>query len=346
MDIKITNFNSLKNSYSNYQSKPLNYKNQIIIDNINFSANPTKSLKELSNKEKRKLRIKHFFPVQKLTKESKKMIREISQKYLEAAGLPSHNLLTYEKTPYGGYFNPLRTDIVINAQEPINVGLSKFIESEEKYNARFRKTNFYLPCHESQHKVQATQIYRLAGRQNEVLELMEKHIQNERILINKLKKGTLLDDEIIKLQQMAKDPQNQEKLEEIQKRLILKKMTNKALKRQIKIEDKKLKYFDLNKVKKFYDEVLEKKGPIPQGSQEEAEALKYLDTFTNSPQLLSKYLKAKEFESAEAQKEYRKNLANTYDNSYLEIDADSKANAFMKKNEDLFQHYYKKINKK
>lgn len=341
MDIKIKNSSTAKiQNNSIKQTKPISIRrlNMNNADTKSFTGLPHAKPPKPTFFEKLYVKIRHFFSIKKMAQQNKQMIREVSQKYLADSGITNNSLMTYENTFFGGYFNPVDSGIVINKKRPKSLAMSKFLPKYFNYEKLFSHDNYYLPCHESQHKVQATQVYRIKGNQDHLMNLMNNYVKEEKELLIRLKKRTIFDDNIADIIKNFKFS----KIAEIFKNLKAKKI----LMDQVKSEEKKINNFDINKVKGFYDEILSKKGLIPKGSEEEATALKYLDAFTNYPPVLSIHQDLSHFGSKEAHENYRKTISEQYEKNFLEIDAKEKGKKYTEEHLDELQQYFEKINKK
>lgn len=343
MNIKAVNYDFSKKNLV-VQTKSSEFNTTTKYNSVKFCGNPTKNIKDLSRKEIIKTKIENFFSMQRIAHQCKKMIKEVSQRYLKDSEIENNNLLTFEKTFWGGYFNPIDSGIVINKREPKFVALSKFLPEYFDFEKNFKSCIFRLACHESQHKVQATQVYRLANNQENFTNLLVDYVKNENKIIKNLKNRTVFDD---KLEESTKKLRlTTDKKEKLKIKLEIKKLktAKNILMGQVKSEERKIEKFDINKVKSFYDKVLERKGIIPKASAEEITAKKYLEGFRTYPLILSNYQSIKEFGSQEAHEVHCSKLMSEYKNNFLEIDANQKAQEYIEKNIDLFEQYFKKIN--
>lgn len=339
MEVKIQNIPA-----KNLQSSTRLKTKPILLNRLKINNSNVESFKGLPNAkplkptmfEKLYVQIRHFFTIRRIANQSKQMISEVSKKYLADSGITNHSLMTFENTFAGGYFNPVDLGIVINKKRPKKLAISKFLPEYYKHKDIFKHDNYYLPCHEAQHKVQATQVYRIEGNQENFLKMMNNYIKEEKELLNNLKERTIFDDNISDIIKNLKFS----KIGDIFRNLKFKKI----LMDQVKSEERKINNFDVNKIKEYYDEILNKKGFIPKGSEEEATAFKYLDAFANYPQLLAPYQKISVFGSKEARIEYWKKLNNNYEANFLEIDAKEKGEKYTEEHLDEVQKYFNKIN--
>lgn len=340
--MKIVRISSASNFYGISCQGNKNIR-KTVTDSINFTAAPTKDPRTLPKIKVLLTKIEFFIPIHRITKQSKKMIREISKKYLQESGIIDHNLLTFEGTFAKGYFNPVDSGIVINKRIFKNATYKKFLPEYYDYDAIFKEINFNLPCHESQHKIQATQVYRLQGMQDKFLAMQADYVKSQKELIAKLKARCINDDNIAEFKENIKSTDNKEDIKKFKLKIRKAKIGKKILKEQLKSEKIKLEKFDIEKTKAFYNSVLEKKGFIPKGSEEEAIALKYMEGFATYPQLLSRFQCVADLGSKEAQKANIDKINAAYDANYLEIDAKAKAAEYTEKHLDLLKQYAEKI---
>ncbi len=340
--MKITNLNLKSNQYKTSFIKHNILTN--IPDTLGFKGHEVKDISKLTPRELLGIKIKFFIPMQKNIRQNKEMIREVSQKYLKDYGnLDNNSLLTFEQTYAGGYFNPIDSGIVINKKQPQIVAISKFLPEYFDYDKYFRSINFTLACHESQHKVQATQVFRLEGMQEKFINMLNDYVKKQTELLNKLESRNIFDDKLEKLNADIKVSKDKNKVKEIKKEIKLLNSNKKILLGQLKSERKKIKNFDIEKNKTFYNKVLKQKGFIPKGTEEEAIALKYMDAFENYPPLLSKFQCIADFGSIEAHQANVLKIHKDYKNNYLEIDANEKAKSYTESHSDLIKQYYEKM---
>lgn len=344
MDVKIVNFNSNRiQNNKNCQIKSNCQAPKVSLKEVNFTGTPIKDPKELSPIKAFLTKVKFFIAIRRITRGNEKMMREVSQKYIQDAGIVGDNgRLTFEATRYGGYFNPIDSGIIANKKLVSHSAFAKFLPEYFDYE-KLNRGNFIAACHESQHKIQAAQAYRLEGNQDRVCRLLVDYVNDQKKIIEKLKKRTVDDDKIQELREKIRLSQDKTEKKKFKKEISELKSRKKILMRQIKSEERKIAEFDIVKVRAYYDEILKQNGTIPKGSPEEAEAKKYMEAFAKYPRMLSLFQSISDFGSKEAHTAHCEKTMAAYKANYLEVNAQQASRKYTDEHSELVEKYLDEI---
>lgn len=345
MDVKSVKIDSPKNQNNwNYQIKPRSFQtSRVILKDINFTGAPIKDPKELSPARAFLAKAIHFLSIRRMVRGNEKMMREVSKRYIQDAGLVGDNgRMTFEYTRMGGYFNPIDSGIIANRKIVSHSALARFLPEYFDYE-KLHRGNFITACHESQHKIQAIQVYRLEGNQDNVCRCLVEYVNDQKQIIERLKKRTIDDDKILELREKIRLSQDQKERQKFKKEIAQLETRKQVLMSQIKSEERKIAEFDIAKVRAYYDEILRQNGTIPKGTPEEAEAKKYMEAFANYPRMLSVLQSVSDFGSKEAHTAYCEKTMAAYKVNYLEVNAQQASRKYTDEHPELVKKYLEEI---
>lgn len=345
MDVKIVKIDPNRiPSCKNPKIKAVNYQSSTFgLNEINFKGNPIKEAKELSPVKAFLAKVWFFRPIQRIVRGNEKMMREVSQKYIQDAGIVGDNgRMTFEYTRFGGYFNPIDSGIIANKKAVSLTAFSKVLPEYFDYE-KLHKINFITACHESQHKIQAIQVYRLEGNQDNFCRLLVDYVNDQKQIIAKLKKRTIDDDKISELQEKIILSQDKKERQKCKREIAQLETRKQVLKRQLISEERKIAEFDVTKVRAYYDEILRQNGLLPIGSPEEAEAQKYMEAFANYPRMMSVLQSVSDFGSKEAHTSHCEKTMAAYNANYLERDAIDSSRKYTEEHPELVKKYLDEI---
>lgn len=345
MDVKIVKVDSNRiPNNKNSQTKAVNYQSSTLgLKDINFKGAPTKNAKDLSPMKAFLTKVRFFMSIRRMVRGNEKMMREVSQKYIQDAGIVGDNgRLTFENTRFGGYFNPIDSGIIANKKLVSHSAFARVLPEYFDYE-KLHKGNFITACHESQHKIQAIQAYRLEGNQDNVCKLLVDYVNDQKQIMEKLKKRTVDDDKIQELRDKIRLSQDKTEKKQFKKEISELKSRKKILMKQIKSEERKIAEFDIVKVRAYYDEILKQNGTIPKGSPEEAEAKKYMEAFSSYPRMMSALQSVSDFESKEAHTAYCEKTMAAYKANYLEVNAQQASRKYTEEHPELVKKYLEEI---
>lgn len=345
MDVKIVKIDSNRiPNNKNSQVKAVNYQSSTLgLKDISFTGAPIKDPKDLSPIKAFLTKVRFFMSIRRMVRGNEKMMREVSQKYVHDAGIVGTNeLLTFEDTRFGGYFNPIDSGIIANKKLVSHSAFARVLPEYFDYE-KLHKGNFITACHESQHKIQAVQVYRLAGNQDNFCRLLVGYVNDQKQIIERLKKRTIDDDKISELREKIKLSQDKKEKQKFKEEIAQLKTRKQVLMKQIKSEERKIAEFDIVKVRAYYDEILKQNGTIPKGSPEEAEAKKYMEAFANYPRMMSALQSVSDFESKEAHTAYCEKTMAAYKANYLEVNAQQASRKYTEEHPELVKKYLDEI---
>lgn len=344
MDVKLVRIDSNKvQNNGNFQLKSNCQNSKVVLKNINFTGAPIKDPKDLSPVKAFLTKVWFFRSIRRMIRGNEIMMREVSQKYIQDAGIVADNgRMTFEYTRFGGCFNPIDSGIIANKKAVSHTAFAKVLPEYFDYE-KLHKGNFITACHESQHKIQAIQAYRLEGNQDNVCRCLVDYVNDQKQIIERLKKRTIDDDKILELREKIRLSQDQEERQKFKKEIAQLETRKQVLMRQLKSEERKIAKFDIAKVRAYYDEILRQNGTIPKGTPEEAEAKKYMEAFANYPRMLSVLQSVSDFGSKEAHTAYCEKTMAAYKANYLEVNAQEASRKYTADHPELVKKYLEEI---
>lgn len=309
-----------------------------------FEANPVKPINKYSNLEKLAFRVINHFKIKNFVEESTVTVKQLCQKYINDKGFICENRI---KTPIEmiahGFYEPFTNCIYINKNMIKNCAIFKYLGHNEDFEKLTHRFLLSTPIHETQHKIQAIQIFRLPGKKEYLINLLKQSTNKLEIILNRLKKNNVHKERIIELNEELKITTDKSKKTTLKKELKKQKALAKYLSKYLEDKQKEIKNFDLDKTLSEFETILKQKGEIKKGSEEEILALKYLEAHENYPIILEKFLPPSDFPSKEAYTKHLENISASYTNNFLEIDANQKAAEYIEENKNLIEAMYLRL---